>query len=454
MLISCSGQAGIEANHTEQFVVPITQIHLSSTPISSATPRPTIKPTSPLLSAEPSSTVDPATYNFPQWLIDRSNSVFMTITDVSGNTSQLSFFNAATGERYDLQIENSGGYFWVNGGRSVGLLSHDGISLRLINLDANSRYSDTVVFDGATRFLSFDITYGPPKPLILSRKFGAYTDSFILFYWYWDQNLAYDGQYIAYESTHALAGLGPLTVENLQTEEIFQIKKSDNRVNILDYMWSPTNDYLAVLQTEEEPQQFQVGQYLEIYEASTGKMISSFGGTELRNIQWSPDGLQVLYLEGALPCIRQLNSDVPNCFLQIEHQGLIRWTPDGQSISYIDGSGDRMSGGLCVFNLKTQQSNCLTEDIPELAGQTIVSYKTSPDGNYFAAQYDESCPACDYRVHPSTIVMAADGGYYFLLGEEKEARETKGSPEHNQSLHYSNLEYPYTSLLWRPTPQP
>ncbi|MCH7662465.1 MAG: hypothetical protein IH859_01175 [Chloroflexi bacterium] len=99
----------------------------TTTPEASNTPQPTHTPT-----ATPLSHID-----VPGWLSDPDVNVLMIITELEKGQFHLTFYNAATGEKF-LPIFNvdPGVYFWMPNGSAFGILTRDGKYIYLVDSES------------------------------------------------------------------------------------------------------------------------------------------------------------------------------------------------------------------------------------------------------------------------------------------------------------------------------
>ena len=176
-----------------------------------------------------------------------------------------------------------------------------------------------------------------------------------------------------------------------------------------------------------------------IYDQDSGLIISSY--EHVNGVQWSPDGSQILYDSqgppsrersydyGSTACIFTINSGESNCLNNIRNKhGVIgiydyTWAPSGSQISYMyfdiqyQPSVD-YSGGVCIFDLDTRNIFCPTKNIQEFEnGYSPISHSWSPEGEYISITLDKSCPRCDFQDQPKSLIISADGSYYFLFGD-------------------------------------
>ncbi|HJS17765.1 MAG TPA: hypothetical protein VJ785_03390 [Anaerolineales bacterium] len=113
----------------------------------SKTPSPTKSPTNTPVSFLSS-------YTFPAWMSNpETNILAALITNDLEKTRKISFFNADTGENYEIEMPRDvSGYFWYDSS-NFGFLSKDLTTAYRINLQTGKVFPETVSSQ-ATRFLS------------------------------------------------------------------------------------------------------------------------------------------------------------------------------------------------------------------------------------------------------------------------------------------------------------
>jgi hypothetical protein len=148
-------------------------------PFPSKTPSPTQSPTNTPIALL-------ATYSFPSWMSDSNTNILaaLVVNEVE-YTRKASFFNAATGEKYEIILPRDvSGYFWYDSA-NFGLLSKDLKTAYRINLQTGNVFTEPVSSQ-ATRFLigeyefdDYESSYGIPPASALEITKALNTDEIL-----------------------------------------------------------------------------------------------------------------------------------------------------------------------------------------------------------------------------------------------------------------------------------
>jgi hypothetical protein len=151
LLVSCAANAPATITfsvETPTFNPPVTATESLPTKTPSPTPLPTNTPIALL-----------AVYQFPSWMGDPATNILAAlITDDIARTRKISFFDATTGESYEILMpRDMSGYFWYDNA-NFGLLSKDMKTAYRINLPTG-KVSKEPVSAQATQFLTGEYEY-------------------------------------------------------------------------------------------------------------------------------------------------------------------------------------------------------------------------------------------------------------------------------------------------------
>lgn len=151
-------------------------------------------------------------------------------------------------------------------------------------------------------------------------------------------------------------------------------------------------------------------------------------------IAWSKD--DSLYIAQSslsenygLPCVLDLEGNVLKCLSTIDEKyyvsglDLFRWSNDVDQIYYVQ-TDSLTRTDLCIYNLKTDEVNCPSENIAELSNNNIEYYVMSDDEQFFIVLYGSSCSGCDFWGEPSSVVFRRDGTNILFLGTELQEPNT------------------------------
>ncbi len=409
-------------------------------PHSTATLQPPA-PLHPTITQPPSPLPPPPTdaiYTLPGWVSSPTENLLMTVTGGYNESEYfLTFFDAETEERFDLQFDNEiCAYFWWPDRQHFGLLTKNFETIYRVSL-SDGRIEAIQPSEQNLRFLDtnfFPDSY-PPAPLIaLSPVPGP--DDFFLIHAQDRWKASNDGRYII---PNPVLDPDPFTtVEDLVTDKTFQISypefppeylenlKKNGASIAVDIAWSSVAPLVSIR-----------GGKFRIYDSSSGNLVGvyqnvgdeyPYGPDFQKGVRWSPDGTKLLYSRGEdhysdTPCIFFLETGETQCLdslrLNYGHQYVshYNWTADGRGLNYTyytENSGGQ--GELCQVDLSTKNTTCPTDGIQELTGHYVINYSYSPNSRFVALTADTSCPMCDFYVNPMLSILAADGSSYTSLG--------------------------------------
>ncbi len=449
-LISCDGNVKQISSAFD-----ITQTAITK-PVSSKTPIATVSPTN---TAE---TTLPA-YSLPVWMSDPTiNILAALITDDYKRTRKISFYNAATGEKYDIPMpKDTSGYFWYDNAH-FGFLSNDLVSIYKINM-GTGKVTKIDISPQEVRLLNkvqdFDYqNLAGDKATALRVMSDNSSNSGMLF----EQARKNDKSKNRLFTAKWGENNSTIVIVNNNTNQIVWESQPANNVYGIEFLWSPTDEnLLAYLQGKPEPLNGFIAEsvILTIVDVANGEIISTYSG-DFGALKWSPDGKRILYQDPWFrngyafrdaPCILALVTNEKICLLTIPSiippgyklatTGIYKWSNNSNHIyyTYLYRSPDETEnfGNLCIYNLIDGNIHCPTQDLEVLHGRSIVYYDFSPDEQYIHFCYSASTILNDYADTANDGVISVDGTNFFSWT----GAIIDGGP---QSCSYNSL--------WRPQP--
>jgi hypothetical protein len=251
-------------------------------------------------------------------------------------------WNGLTGERFDLELPEIDGFFWLQDSGQLGLLAHNINDVWLIELNTGQVSAYTLSDTQLGNLYRGD----EPDPLL---AFGSpQSESFRLLKWW--EDVSSDGQFIV-----------DINYENLTTSIIDQITGesfplTDPDDEWFDVMaaWMPNKSYLGVLQSDahllmyyysEGPRKIRIA----LYDVSTRQLINTID--DVFWVNWSPDGSKLLYQHPdniwySAPCVLEILTEENRCYFEARarHKAKanssilihnLEWSTDGTHFSYI-----------------------------------------------------------------------------------------------------------------------
>jgi hypothetical protein len=404
---------------------------------------PTVVPTSPTnASIPPSPTTEPTAIpsrpmglpehiDFPVWMKDRQTTVLFVPTGVHGERIQnLGFVAAGSWERFDLPVEDVGGYFWLPDGSGFGLLGLKNEALAIIDI------------------ASGNVSFHPAPGRIFSNSwelaaFGDYSDParFILAE---PGRISADGKFVVTE--YFLSENGKTAISNNDTGEVFYLPPTNDIYrDEFEGSWSPVAPRFAVVSMKncEDTAFPECGEYtLQVYDAPAAKLVGAY--KNIANFSWSPNGLQILHTQEPNfwgegpginpPCIFDLTNGGVECFDEIRFRHPIStmtyayaWSPDMRQIGYaydsVIDNGSSFVGGFCLITIATHIIDCPVETFaaPDYQSEPIYVahfFRWSPDGKFVVFQLKARLYGSDDGGGPPLLaILDIAAGKYIIIGE-------------------------------------
>jgi hypothetical protein len=357
--------------------------------------------------------------DFPSWMSNPNTVILeaLIIDDVK-QTLKIHFINAATEEKFELDVSKDfGGFFWHNN-LNFGVVVKNTKTVQKYNLQTGEILTESFPFDNLAEYRR--------DRFIKSKKHFAELD----------------------------AEDKVLTVKDTKTNEtVWEIALPENRY-ITEVVWSPVNEnVLAFLQGSPDLPIGRITQNmtLTIVDITKGEIISTFDG-DFGILEWSPDGKMILYLDPSFyyrgngvafqdaPCLLILATGENRCLRSIPRvipegyelltTGIYKWTSDSNSIFYTYAyklpSEWSILGNLCNYSLIDSQIYCPTQNLEVLKGRSVINYKLSPDEQYIYFCYSKSTLVEDYAGESNEGIIKIDGtGFFSWIG-----RIIDGYPPH------------------------
>lgn len=381
----------------------------------SKTPSPTLTPQT--------STPDANSLELPAWVKSPLSQIILFTYDAySGRSSEIGFFNAASGEQAIIKLPfEIYQYYWKDAKHIVFLEGY---------------CSEPIV-----RVIELDISQG-----ILSPSSA--------------ENLPEDiaSCYGLEDKTEKIkidATLPEPTIEELDTssDTWFRVTDPNDGISDIHFELSPNGDYLGVVQIQgnyDFPELWQplFGTQVSVYHLPDRKLVASFAEEkEVSAMLLFTGNENLVYVRENTPCVISIAEKTKKCIHAISDQltdsTIILGDPlnDRQKLSFLYfGSTSFYSSGWCIYDLFSGELNCPTDGFEDLKGQTVLNFALSPDNNFLLIEYDyKGCPApwCDFAGDPQIAIIDIAEKKFFHLGS---------------SLTYQALDIFRVSQPWRPSP--
>ena len=424
---------------------------------------PTIPSVTPVLTAtalnseilEPS----PSSYDLPLWMKTADSTIAAAvITNDRERTRKIAFFNVATGESYEILINQStSGFFWYDN-QNFGFLVNDLKTVYRLNLSSGNMFLEEMPFL-ATRLLEPDSITGLFNGL---KVLGDSTSNQeITLISSWELSVSKNGTYTIEEKSE----YGGFTVTNSITNEVLVDFTTPAEMYITVYKWSPVNDNLLAFVQGKYDDYFTFiteDMTLNIMDVQTGKLLKEYSG-DFGWLSWSPDGNKILFKNAEsrystygigftdAPCIMFLELDEQKCLNSIPRNvpsgyklattTQYEWSSDGERIFYRalyqkDQETYSIRGDVCIYDLINGHIVCPTEKLEDL-NERDASYSFSPNEEYMYICISKQTSLSDYVDESHDGILKVDGSGLFTW---------KGTVQDD------NFKLCSYDVLWRPLP--
>jgi len=338
---------------------------------------------------------------------------------------QVSFVNAETGERFDLDASPARAMLWLDA-NGLGLLSLDGESI--LSIDFSDGSVATSSFDsegirllkGTERILPHELGC-TMTPLSLLPSPSSQ-----------DDRIALVSPRQSYSADLSLfAGVGETAFDAVEVHQVgtgelvWSADPEDEYDDSFEaeFAWSPAeSSHLAVVECGVGTFDACQRRRLYVVDVARGEQLASYPG-EFMNITWSPDGSRILYqhpeweqqgapMSSGPPCMLDLTTNENQCFQEVAATHFpdrlslgplkeivdLQWNQRGDGFFYTyrgilyDSIGQGTPrpplslAGLCHFELSTHDIDCLSGEAPELQGAWIGQREFSADERFAYVQ--------------------------------------------------------------------
>ncbi|MBN2502702.1 MAG: hypothetical protein JXB38_18125 [Anaerolineales bacterium] len=373
--------------------------------------------------------------DLPDWMADaKTNILFVPIGNYDDGFKHLALIDPVSGERYELNVQDIGAYFWLEDGTGFGLLSQDGRAMAIVDLGTGAVYhypAPEKIFYYEVRDRSY---YGPKRMVAFGDPSNP--SDFVLAD---PGRVSFDGQYIYLVAEGKYSLDDTTTIINVKTGEEFQLTEFDDDKYDAYHIWSPVMPYLAFAEGDGLIETNFVDHYahytLQIYDAGTGVLVGAY--EDMSYVVWSRDGAKLLHTQKPfrfdqpnVPCIFDLLTGETTCFneVHVHHPSgastlNYAWSPDMQQISYaystvVDISGHH-EGGFCLIAIATREIECPIDpfDYYYSSGDLAHNYAWSPDGRYVAMHLEPRGFGGDDGSTPRLAVLDLTTNEHEILGQ-------------------------------------
>jgi hypothetical protein len=389
----------------------------------------------------------------PEWLKSPGESeIFIANGCPDKENCQLILVNPANQARYNLPVNDIAVYFWLPGGKGIGLITnqHQFMNITL----ATGEMTGTSLPAQSLRFFPDAL---PGEYLRPAYAFGDFNSS----EWFVVSNIkefSYDRQYRLMKDFSNEEN--SLSMEYLDSGEVIRVTQESDGIYDVEYAWSPVSNELAVIQSSAPAFPSVGGQvvygdtHLILYDADQKRITKDFEG-DFAYINWSPNGRYILYQTpladglGYNPaaCILDVQIDKRTCFDTIANQTIdayntdYEWLPDNRGLVYLKQANSGEYNHFCIYKFQEDRVDCPTRRVSQISNRKIFQYSLSPDGRFIFLTIDEPYTSLDDPEMPISAWMQTDGKMYSELWGKIDIQTLGWNPT-------------VVGVLWRPAVQP
>ncbi len=417
-------------------------------------------------------TMAEAVAGLPSWLADPSPVLMWGYWNATEDRpGRVSFFQAATGDRYDLPLYGIAYFLWLDnmhagflgvlrgtGGRTLTILDlKDG---RLAHVDLPSQalaYIQSSREDPASQ--AYDSTASTYRGSLADISTFLLIDSSLV-----DSILSADDRFILEPDSVGVE----LKVQDRASGEMIQLSPSDDGFVHGRAAWSPSESVIADLQEDGEwDWSDPIADRLAIYDAASRSRLAIVDVPILRgenildpasglaaDIAWSPSGRAILFLSvppgsmsSGIPCWFSLDEDEVHCLdsvlvANLDHApARLSWSATGQEIRYLVCDLETGESAIIGYGLDGSPSSRLEDSVLAESPRVWVRYQPSPREEFMLVTHDFVCPKDGFSppIDPGVAVFDPARGELIHLDVIR----------HDDPLSI-NDPYPDENLLWRP----
>ncbi len=339
--------------------------------------------------------------------------------------SGVTFFNAPTGDRFDLPVQDVVGYFWTPRGDQFGYLSSSDLTSLFLVDTATGDVFQYALREESLRYAVFALR---PTPLLVFGTTPSKEDFLVIDYAL-RPFFTEDGRYrVVRDPAQAHT-----QIEEVISHTMIPVTDPDDNLVDTEFAWSPDGSRLVIVQNTTLTGRGRdvCDCTLLIFDLATQTAAQTLKGN-FTELKWSPDSARLLFIQpvpedgfaGAL-CILTVDTGATRCLTDGRANqggqdiGFAEWLPDGRRVSYLFWTDDPVAqaGGLCVMEIETGEMQCPTTNHVAPGGAAwIRAYRLSPDSSYLYVSY--GCPTCDYDTISTTdaLVSLDASGYLAFEG--------------------------------------
>jgi hypothetical protein len=408
-----------EATSTEAVTVTVRNAYqatksyqMSQTPQPSWTSTPT--PTAPIFELPT---------ELPTWMRDPSSQIiFFTYDAYSIRSSEIGFFNAASGEQAIIRLPHKiYQYYWKDTNHIV--------------------FLEGYCAEPIERVTELDILQGTLSPSTAENL-----------PWYIASCYGIEEETSATIRIDATSSEPTIEILDPSSETWLRVTDPNDGISDIHFSLSPNNDYLGVVQIQGEYDFSELwrplfGTQVSVYHMPDRQLVASFAEEKaVSAMLLFTDNENLVYVRENTPCVISIATASKQCVNTFSDRfpasTIILGEPlsNGTKFSFLYFSDTPHQGGWCIYNLLSGEINCPTDEFEDLQEQTVVNYALSPDNNYLLIEYASiGCPPpwCDVIGNRQIAIIDIVGNKFLKLGDANT---------------YQTLDIFRTTQPWRPMP--